>query len=315
MSKPTEEQAIGVGVIEDQRETREGLAFLINHTDGFVCEHAYGSMEEALDGIGIDPPRVALLDIGLPGLDGIAGLRILQSRYPSVAPVMLTVYKDDDRIFRAMCAGACGYLLKNMPPARLMQSIREIAEGGAVMSPEVAMRVVDLFRKTPGREAGSVSLSPAGDAAAEAVHRGPPEQDCRRGTWHQHSHRQLSPAFHLREASRAYALGSGGARAASWLDLVLDLVELRGGIGQEGDSCSVVDYCKIKLAIFREIPQPRPRQDQSRRDTPAEAKTSHRLFRIGLKPCTSWRTRPQDRGCRLHSSRRWVGVACHPFCR
>ena len=160
MSKPTEEQAIGVGVIEDQRETREGLAFLINHTDGFVCEHAYGSMEEALDGIGIDPPRVALLDIGLPGLDGIAGLRILQSRYPSVAPVMLTVYKDDDRIFRAMCAGACGYLLKNMPPARLMQSIREIAEGGAVMSPEVAMRVVDLFRKPPGREAGSVSLSP-----------------------------------------------------------------------------------------------------------------------------------------------------------
>jgi DNA-binding CsgD family transcriptional regulator len=72
----------------------------------------------------------------------------------------LTVYKDDDRIFRAMCAGACGYLLKNTPPVRLVQAIREIAEGGAVMSPEVAIRVVELFRKVPVREAGWVGLSP-----------------------------------------------------------------------------------------------------------------------------------------------------------
>ena len=103
---------------------------------------------------------MALVDIGLPGLDGIAGLRILQERYPRIAPVMLTVYKDDDRIFRAMCAGACGYPLKNTAPAKLMEAVKEIAEGGAVMSPEVAMRVVDLFRKAPVREAGWVGLSP-----------------------------------------------------------------------------------------------------------------------------------------------------------
>jgi DNA-binding NarL/FixJ family response regulator len=151
---------IGVAVVEDQRETREGLSLLINRTDGFECRHAYASMEAALEGIGVNPPRVALVDIGLPGLDGIAGLRILQERYPRIAPVMLTVYKDDDRIFRAMCAGACGYLLKNTAPAKLMEAIKEIAEGGAVMSPEVAMRVVDLFRKTPVREAGWVGLSP-----------------------------------------------------------------------------------------------------------------------------------------------------------
>jgi DNA-binding NarL/FixJ family response regulator len=154
------EAVIGVAVIEDQQETREGISLLINRTVGFECRHLYGAMEAALEGIGLNPPRVALVDIGLPGMDGIEGLRILRERYPRVAPVMLTVYKDDDRIFRAMCAGACGYLLKNMPPAKLMEAIREIAEGGAVMSPEVAIRVIELFRKAPVREAGWVSLSP-----------------------------------------------------------------------------------------------------------------------------------------------------------
>jgi DNA-binding NarL/FixJ family response regulator len=158
--KQAESAAIGVAVIEDQREMREGIAFLINHTDGFECRHAYGSMEAALKGIGDNPPRVALLDIGLPGLSGIQGVRILQERYPSIAPVMLTVFKDDDRIFQAICAGACGYLLKQTPPGRLMEAVKQIAEGGAVMSPEVAMRVVELFRKTPPREAGSAGLSP-----------------------------------------------------------------------------------------------------------------------------------------------------------
>jgi DNA-binding NarL/FixJ family response regulator len=154
------EAVIGVAVIEDQQDTREGISLLINRTDGFECRHTYASMEGALERIGIRPPRVALVDIGLPGMDGIAGLGILRERYPSIAPVMLTVFKDDDRIFRAMCAGACGYLLKKTAPARLMEAIREIAEGGAVMSPEVAMRVVDLFRRAPVREAGWVGLSP-----------------------------------------------------------------------------------------------------------------------------------------------------------
>jgi DNA-binding NarL/FixJ family response regulator len=156
----TETAVVGVAVIEDERQTREGISLLINRTDGFECRHVYGSMEAALEGIGVNPPRVALIDIGLPGLSGIEGIRVLQQRYPHIAPVMLTVYKDDDRIFQAMCAGACGYLLKKTAPARLMEAIKEIAEGGAVMSPEVAIRVVDLFRKAPVREAGWVGLSP-----------------------------------------------------------------------------------------------------------------------------------------------------------
>jgi len=149
-----------VAIIEDQKETREGLSFLINSTGRFECRHVYGSMEAALEGIGIDPPRVALVDIGLPGMSGIEGVQILRDRYPSIAPVLLTVYKDDDRIFQAVCAGACGYLLKKTPPAKLLEAVREIAEGGAVMSPEVAIRVVELFRKTQSPEQASAGLSP-----------------------------------------------------------------------------------------------------------------------------------------------------------
>jgi DNA-binding NarL/FixJ family response regulator len=154
------ELVVGVAIIEDQRETREGLSFLINNTDRFECRHVYASMEAALEQIGSNPPRVALVDIGLPGMSGIDGVRILRERHPSIVPVVLTVYKDDDRIFQAVCAGACGYLLKKTPPARLLEAVREIAEGGAVMSPEVSIRVVELFRKTQTREPSSVALSP-----------------------------------------------------------------------------------------------------------------------------------------------------------
>jgi DNA-binding NarL/FixJ family response regulator len=151
---------LSVAIIEDQRETREGLAFLINSADRFECRHCYASMEAALEGIGTNPPRVVLVDIGLPGMSGIEGVRILRERYPSIAPVLLTVFKDDDRIFQAICAGACGYLLKKTPPARLLEAVSEIAEGGAVMSPEVAIRVVDLFRRSRIPEQSPADLSP-----------------------------------------------------------------------------------------------------------------------------------------------------------
>ncbi len=155
---PTE--AISVAIIEDQKELREGLSFLIDSTPPFECRHVYASMEEALAGIGINPPRVALVDIGLPGLDGIEGVRILRERHPSMAAVLLTVFKDDDRIFQAICAGACGYLLKKTSPARLLEALKDLAEGGSVMSPEVATRVMQLFRKShPPRRQGT-NLSP-----------------------------------------------------------------------------------------------------------------------------------------------------------
>jgi DNA-binding NarL/FixJ family response regulator len=103
-------------------------------------------MEEALAAIGRDLPHVALVDIGLPGMSGIEGIRLLKERHPRVVLLMLTVYDDDDRIFQALCAGACGYLLKKTAPARLLESLKEAVNGGAPISPEVARRVVELFR-------------------------------------------------------------------------------------------------------------------------------------------------------------------------
>jgi DNA-binding NarL/FixJ family response regulator len=151
---------IGVAIIEDQKETREGLSLLINKTDRFECRHAYPSMEAALESIGVNPPGIALVDIGLPGMSGIDGVRILRERHPSIAPVLLTVYRSDDRIFEAICAGARGYLLKTTPPVKLLAALSEIAAGGAVMSPEVAVRVLELFRKTRAPEPPIARLSP-----------------------------------------------------------------------------------------------------------------------------------------------------------
>ena len=104
-------------------------------------------MEEALHRLGSRSPDVVSVDIGLPGISGIEGIRLLKERYSQVLFLALTVYRDDQRIFDAICAGARGYLLKNTPPARLLESIKEIVHGGAPMSPEVARRVLELFQQ------------------------------------------------------------------------------------------------------------------------------------------------------------------------
>jgi DNA-binding NarL/FixJ family response regulator len=143
----TEASALKIGIIEDQPKIREGLRALIDGTDGYRCVGSFGSMEEALAKVDYELPDVLLVDIGLPGMSGIEGTRRLKDRHPALAVLMLTVYDDDRRIFDAMCAGACGYLLKKTPPARLLESLKEVVGGGAPMSPEVARRVVALFRE------------------------------------------------------------------------------------------------------------------------------------------------------------------------
>jgi DNA-binding NarL/FixJ family response regulator len=137
---------IRVGIVEDQREIREGLKTLISGTPGYGCAGAWRSMEEALEQIGRDVPDVLLADIGLPGISGTEGIRLLKQRYPALPALVLTVYEDDERIFNALCAGACGYLLKSTPPARLLEGLQEAVVGGAPMSPQVARRVIELFR-------------------------------------------------------------------------------------------------------------------------------------------------------------------------
>jgi len=144
--QPASPGAIRVAIIEDDRRIREGLAALINGSDGYRCTGEFPSMEAALARPWSPVPEVALIDIGLPGMSGIKGLPLLREKYPRTAPLMLTVYEDDERIFQALCAGACGYLLKKTPPARLLECLGE-ALHGAPMSPEVARRVLRLFRE------------------------------------------------------------------------------------------------------------------------------------------------------------------------
>jgi DNA-binding NarL/FixJ family response regulator len=153
-------KATKVAIIEDQRELREGFTTLINFTPGFVCSGSYRSMEEALARLRTEKPDVVLSDIGLPGMDGIEGIRRIKQMYPDILVLMLTVYDDDERIFDALCAGACGYLLKRTPPARLLENIREALTGGAPMSPEVASKVITLFRDIRPPEKVEYDLTP-----------------------------------------------------------------------------------------------------------------------------------------------------------
>lgn len=158
--RPPESSPIKVAIIEDHTKFRECLEFLLDNTPGYRCVGSFRSMEEALEKIKFELPDVVLVDIGLPGMSGVEGVRILKDRHPGLVMVMNTVYDDDERIFEALCAGASGYLLKKTPPARLLESLNEAIAGGAPMSPEVARRVLDLFREIRPPEQADYQLTP-----------------------------------------------------------------------------------------------------------------------------------------------------------
>lgn len=151
---------ITVAVVEDHHKFRECLEFLLNNTAGYRCAGSFRTMEDALQRIGSDIPQVVLLDIGLPGMSGIDGVKVLKQRYPEILVLMNTVFEDDERIFDALCAGACGYLLKKMPPAQILDSVNQAVAGGAPMSPEVARRVIGLFREVRPSEKADYDLTP-----------------------------------------------------------------------------------------------------------------------------------------------------------
>ncbi len=153
-------KTINVGIIEDRREIRDGLCMLVDGTEGFHCTGKFGSMEEGLRRIGADLPDVVLCDIGLPGMDGIEGIKLLKEKFPELLVIMLSIYDDDERIFDALCAGACGYLLKKTPPVRLLESLKEAVAGGSPMSPEVARRVIMIFRDIRPPERADYDLTP-----------------------------------------------------------------------------------------------------------------------------------------------------------
>jgi len=154
------DQPLRVVLIEDLREVRDGLSALISGTDGYRCVATYGMMETAMERIESDKPDVILTDLGLPGISGIEGIERLRKMYSDVPIIALTIYDNDEHIFNALCNGANGYLLKNTPPARLLEALQEAADGGSPMSPAIAARVVKLFRQFRPPEYSDYRLTP-----------------------------------------------------------------------------------------------------------------------------------------------------------
>ena len=139
---------IAVAIVEDDPSLRDGLGMLVSGTPGYALAAAFSSVEEALRMAESREPDVMLLDINLPGMSGSEGVRHLRERRPRMQVLMLTAFAEEDKVFESICNGACGYLLKKTPPARLLEAIREAHEGGSPMSPEIARKVVSLFRRT-----------------------------------------------------------------------------------------------------------------------------------------------------------------------
>ena len=146
-------------IVEDQVRLRESLVVLIDGTAGLSVVGSFGNMEEALAALGSLRPDVALLDLGLPGMSGVDGVRRIRERSPATQALVLTVHDDNDHVFEAICAGASGYLLKDTPPARLVAAIHELGAGGAPMSPSIARAVVGMFRRVAPQRTGD-GLSP-----------------------------------------------------------------------------------------------------------------------------------------------------------
>ena len=151
---------IKIGIVEDEREIRECLAILVESSPELRLVGTFATMTAALARLPFNPPDVALVDIGLPDMSGIEGVRRLKQLLPDVRTLILTVYEDNERIFDALCAGATGYLLKRTPPDRLLDAIRDVMAGGAAMSPEVARKVVGLFTKFRPPEQTFTDLTP-----------------------------------------------------------------------------------------------------------------------------------------------------------
>ncbi len=146
MSYQTNNQ-IKICLVEDDNIIREGFVLLLNENQGFKVVNSYNNCEDFLKNLHNDKPNVVLMDIELPGMNGIEGIERVKKVYPQAQVIVVTVYENDELVFKALCAGAGGYLTKNMPPSRLIDAIREIMGGGAPMSTNIARLVVASFQK------------------------------------------------------------------------------------------------------------------------------------------------------------------------
>ncbi len=160
-----------VAIVEDIREIREGLQLLIDSSEGFACKEVYPSAELALEALPETQPDVVLMDINLPGINGIECVKRLKVACPSTQFIMSTVYEDDENIFESLKAGATGYLLKKTVPARILEAIREVYEGGSPMSTQIARKVIGSFQQKNGIDETEI-LTPKEKEILKALSKG-----------------------------------------------------------------------------------------------------------------------------------------------
>jgi DNA-binding NarL/FixJ family response regulator len=151
---------INVTIFEDNDSLREGLFQLVNGSAGFKCVGAYPDCDQLLRRIENHLPDVVLMDIEMPGMNGIEAVKILKEKFPTLKILMQTIFEEDNKIFDSICAGASGYILKNTAPARILESIKEIYEGGSPMTPSIANKVLLMVQsKSPSPESKSFRLT------------------------------------------------------------------------------------------------------------------------------------------------------------
>ena len=150
---------ISVSIVEDNDQLRGTLARVLSRAEGFSCVSQYANAEDAVKDLPQVKPDVVLMDINLPGMNGVECVRQLKKLLPAVQIIMLTVYEDTENIFNALAAGAAGYLLKRAPRAELLDAIRDVRRGGSPMTTHIARKVVQSFQKASPAEQTGEALS------------------------------------------------------------------------------------------------------------------------------------------------------------
>lgn len=164
--------AISVSIVDDEKGLRESIATFVNGSPGFRCVSTYSSAEAALEGLPADRPDVVLMDIRMAGMNGIECVSRLKALAPEMQIVMLTVYENTEQIFKALSAGATGYLLKRSTPGKLLEAIREVHAGGSPMSSSIAREVVASFQKAGGGGDTQAVLSPREQMVLDCLAKG-----------------------------------------------------------------------------------------------------------------------------------------------
>lgn len=201
---------IRVAIVEDDSVARGIIAGWVSGAEGFECLSEHGTAESALEQLPAQPPDVVLMDINLPGLNGVECVRQLKTRLPQTQFIMVTVYEDSEHIFNALTAGASGYLLKQTPCEELLAALRSIHAGGSPMTSNIARKVVQHFQAPLSQMPDAARLSPREREVLEMLARGRLYKDIAdqlgisRGTLNTHI-RRIYEKLHVRSRAEAAA--------------------------------------------------------------------------------------------------------------